>query len=479
MRKNILISVVVVLAIVLVALILIQTFKVDEKNVANYPEPETVKNNKFDKVFLLGGSMSAGEFSGVGIGFAPATNDGSLVQRVYPNSPGEKAGIRQNDVMKKIGDTVLTQSHGITGVENLLRGPKDTYVTISVERNGNPLDFQVKRELICCDTRHVSNNDIFTSQDFQNWETYAKGNNLPIAPLYTRMFFVNGKVVLLNVKESTIESAISSDLINWMKGSKAFEIPAMTFGEDGTRSVYSSFYFGAGANKLFSFINSQDFVYQFSGNEGMDGAPISSVTSTKTILASTDGLTWVELENPAWWKDCQNCSTSIENTFKLKEKIFVITMEANSVADINNQKHTLSIHSSADGVVWETTKLDLPTQTVIVPFGDKIIAYSYDTQSKMTEVRFSIDGKTWTKQENITFMNPGSYISPVYFYELNGEMYIQYSGIEGPQACSPNGCYYKSKDGIVWEKIDLTNTLLSKIQAGLYIVLPETFGVKQ
>ncbi len=478
MKKNIVIPVVIIVAALVAGYFIVRSF--DSKKIETPIQVEQAEaNNKFDSVFLLGGSMSAGEFSGVGIGFAPATNDGSLVQRVYPNSPGEKAGIRQNDVIKKIGDTVLTQSHGIVGVENLLRGPKDTYVTISVTRNGIPLDFQVKRELVCCDTRHVSNNDIFTSQDFKNWETYTKGNSLPIAPLYTRMYFVNGKVVLLDVKENTIESATSSDLINWMKGSKTFEFPAMSFGEDGTRASYSAFYFGAGANKLFAFINSQDFVYQFSGDEGMDGAPISSVTSTKTILASTDGLTWVEVEKPTWWKDCQNCSNSIENTFKLKEKIFVVSLEANSVSDINNQKHALSIHSTSDGTTWETTKLDLPSQTVIVPFGDKIIAYSYNTQAKQTEVRFSTDGKTWMKQDNITFMNPGSYMSPVHFYELNGEMYIQYSGIEGPQACGSSGCYYKSKDGLSWVRVDITNSILSKITNGLYIVLPEKFGAKQ
>lgn len=480
MSKNVRIGLVILLIAVLIGFAIIWNTKPKKEISPLVPVEQVSLNNTSDKVFLLRGSKSAGQFSGVGIGFAFPQNSGALVQSVYPHSPAEKAGVQVGDLMKKIGGTTINESVGLIGVENLLRGPTDSYVNISVVRNGAAIDFQVKREVVCCDTRYVDNNDIFNSTDFVTWKPFVTNAPMPINPLYGRIFFTNGKVTLVDVNGSTINSAVSTDLVNWSTGTKNLEVPVSSLGSDNREGSNSTFSFAASINKIFAFIDSQNVTYESVPTFEMDGGVIQSLTSTKSMLETTDGLTWTEVAVPSWWKNCDNCSSSVENSFLLKGKLFVVTADAATVTDINTQKFTRSLHSSRDGVTWETSKLDFPQNTIIVPFGDKIIAYSYEqAKGTDTEVRFSADGVTWTKQANIKLMDNYNYLFPAHFHELNGELYIDYTKYDEAQSCGEGGCVYKTKDGIIWEKVDTSNSILAKIAGGLYVVLPELFGTKK
>ena len=78
-----------------------------------------------------------GSFSGVGIEFA-LISDTITVQRVIPGGPSEKVGIMAGDRFIRI-DTTLVAGVGIKteAVRRMLRGEKDTKVTVSVLRRGS------------------------------------------------------------------------------------------------------------------------------------------------------------------------------------------------------------------------------------------------------------------------------------------------------------------------------------------------------
>jgi putative serine protease PepD len=65
------------------------------------------------------------------------TKSGAIVQDVQADSPAEKAGVKPNDVIVKIGDTAIQSSQDmVAAVRSYQPGDK---VTITVERGGKQL----------------------------------------------------------------------------------------------------------------------------------------------------------------------------------------------------------------------------------------------------------------------------------------------------------------------------------------------------
>ncbi|MGB6033801.1 MAG: S41 family peptidase [Bacteroidota bacterium] len=89
-----------------------------------------------------------GEFEGIGIEFQ-VLNDTLLVVSPITGGPSEALGIQAGDKIVKINDT---SAIGITqrGVQEKLRGPKGTTVTVSIHRAGFPdlMEFEITRDKI-------------------------------------------------------------------------------------------------------------------------------------------------------------------------------------------------------------------------------------------------------------------------------------------------------------------------------------------
>jgi len=89
-----------------------------------------------------------GNFTGIGISVASQPEiitDGIYIRRVYGNSPAEKAGILAGDIIIKAGELIFNGAL-YNDAMNMMLGIEDTELDISVRRNGEILDFIVKRE---------------------------------------------------------------------------------------------------------------------------------------------------------------------------------------------------------------------------------------------------------------------------------------------------------------------------------------------
>ena len=90
------------------------------------------------------------ENSYVGIGITIVLredNTGADIKQVEPNSGAKEAGILPGDILvavqgQKIGDI------GVDGAKNIIRGEEGTTVTVTVERDGQPMDLEVTRKKI-------------------------------------------------------------------------------------------------------------------------------------------------------------------------------------------------------------------------------------------------------------------------------------------------------------------------------------------
>jgi carboxyl-terminal processing protease len=100
----------------------------------------------------------SGEFTGVGVQVATQDSSGNacdvisdtcslVITHVVRNSPAEKAGILDNDVIDAV-DGASTQGMKVDDIAGLLRGPKGTNVTITIDRAGTTQDITVTRDVI-------------------------------------------------------------------------------------------------------------------------------------------------------------------------------------------------------------------------------------------------------------------------------------------------------------------------------------------
>ena len=103
-------------------------------------------------------SSISGEFTGVGVQVQVQDLSGTscdtvsdtcqlVITHVVRNSPAEKAGIADNDVITAI-DNTSTNGMTVDDVAGKLRGPKGTTVAITVDRSGQAMDFTVTRDVI-------------------------------------------------------------------------------------------------------------------------------------------------------------------------------------------------------------------------------------------------------------------------------------------------------------------------------------------
>ena len=82
----------------------------------------------------------SGEFDGIGVTLF-CVGDTVFASQVLPGSPAEKAGIHPGDLIRKV-DTTLVSGAGMakesSSVVKLIRGPRHSTVTLTIQRQGSP-----------------------------------------------------------------------------------------------------------------------------------------------------------------------------------------------------------------------------------------------------------------------------------------------------------------------------------------------------
>lgn len=88
------------------------------------------------------------EYCGIGIHISlTSTSSKAIIVGVMPNTPAKKAGIKSGDVIKQVGDLVVTPSNYYEA-SNAIKGEEGTVVNLILEREGKELQFNVVREKI-------------------------------------------------------------------------------------------------------------------------------------------------------------------------------------------------------------------------------------------------------------------------------------------------------------------------------------------
>ncbi len=87
----------------------------------------------------------AGNFDGIGIQFN-VPNDTAVVLSVIPGGPSEKAGLQQGDRIIRVGErTIAGRKTPQDSMVMLMKGPSGTKVTVTVNRDGVVIPFDITR----------------------------------------------------------------------------------------------------------------------------------------------------------------------------------------------------------------------------------------------------------------------------------------------------------------------------------------------
>ncbi|MFA5934043.1 MAG: PDZ domain-containing protein [Candidatus Paceibacterota bacterium] len=442
--------------------LLLYTSTTKEKNTDIVSVPE-----KKEKVYLIGGYTTMDTYGGIGVSFnlMPRFDEkGIIITGVKENSPAQKAGIKTSDLVIKINDTDTTQRLGVS-IQSLFRGEPGSIVKLSVLRNDKILEFNIKRDTVCCNEGAIPNMNIYSSEDFVQW---SKVGTLDIKePFYADTFTFKGKVFFLEKMFNSLNIASSSDLKNWLTYSHIFKLSSIVSEDLNKVNIHPAVV--PSYEYLHAFFNVEQFKYKNSEEYGpvseMEAEPLVSMRSKKFSYISYDGIEWSEDKNPSWWQDC-DCSEEIEGSFLFKGKIYVIVKEHGT---IESSLEKSKLYATDNSAYWTTINENLISGT-IVPFKDNILLYSYTDQTKSTDIYTSIDGSEWQLAGTADFLNSPLYYNP--FYTLNEKVFFL-RDIYDPREKQ----LYSSSNGVQWEKEDISKTTLSDLNDPYKIVLPNSMNL--
>ena len=90
--------------------------------------------------------MTTGKYGGIG-SLVRNNGDYTIISEVYKDFPADKAGIKAGDLLKKV-DGVSLKGLSTDKVSEKLKGKPGTDISLTIERNGKEIDYQLKREKI-------------------------------------------------------------------------------------------------------------------------------------------------------------------------------------------------------------------------------------------------------------------------------------------------------------------------------------------
>lgn len=154
-------------------------------------------------------TVALGNYVGIGIYMSTDKNDNVVVVEPIKDSPAEKVGIKSGDIIVGVNDESVI-GVGSEIVSNKIKGEEGTKVKVTVERNGEYLDFDIERKSI--KIYHVETELLENNIGYISLLTFDEGCADEFKKEYLELKNKGAKKIIVDIRNNTgglVEEALS------------------------------------------------------------------------------------------------------------------------------------------------------------------------------------------------------------------------------------------------------------------------------
>lgn len=154
-------------------------------------------------------TVALGNYVGIGIYMSTDKNDNVVVVEPIKESPAEKVGIKAGDVIVGVNDESVIGA-GSEYVSNKIKGEEGTKVKVTIERNGEYLDFDIERKAI--KVYHVETEMLENNIGYISLATFDEGCAEEFKKEYLELKNKGAKKIIVDLRNNTgglVEEALS------------------------------------------------------------------------------------------------------------------------------------------------------------------------------------------------------------------------------------------------------------------------------
>ena len=154
-------------------------------------------------------TVALGNYVGIGIYMSTDKNDNVVVVEPIKDSPAEMVGIKSGDIIVGVNDESVI-GVGSEIVSNKIKGEEGTKVKVTVERNGEYLDFDIERKAI--KIYHVETEMLENNIGYISLLTFDEGCADEFKKEYLELKNKGAKKIIVDIRNNTgglVEEALS------------------------------------------------------------------------------------------------------------------------------------------------------------------------------------------------------------------------------------------------------------------------------
>lgn len=154
-------------------------------------------------------TVALGNYVGIGIYMSTDKNDNVVVVEPIKDSPAEMVGIKSGDIIVGVNDESVI-GVGSDIVSNKIKGEEGTKVKVTVERNGEYLDFDIERKAI--KIYHVETEMLENNIGYISLLTFDEGCADEFKKEYLELKNKGAKKIIVDIRNNTgglVEEALS------------------------------------------------------------------------------------------------------------------------------------------------------------------------------------------------------------------------------------------------------------------------------
>ena len=154
-------------------------------------------------------TVALGNYVGIGIYMSTDKNDNVVVVEPIKDSPAEMVGIKSGDIIVGVNDESVI-GVGSEIVSNKIKGEEGTKVKVTVERNGEYLDFDIERKAI--KIYHVETEMFENNIGYISLLTFDEGCADEFKKEYLELKNKGAKKIIVDIRNNTgglVEEALS------------------------------------------------------------------------------------------------------------------------------------------------------------------------------------------------------------------------------------------------------------------------------